>query len=166
MFLQFGCCRLKGASWRVVVIFRTGRQTQILPQRSWVLCLAPEYYIYGFFFFFSPPVSHHCSPLCSLPSVWTLLWPQRAVSLWLSLPTPLRQQDLYVLLPPQQHRLQVLLQRDWVPVGHAGQPHHHPWWLCTQVSNRLRCHLSQMDFHCESSETKICTVIFFLFFLV
>lgn len=54
MFLQFGCCRLKGASWRVVVIFRTGRQTQILPQRSCVLCLAPEYYIYGFFFFSLP----------------------------------------------------------------------------------------------------------------
>lgn len=44
-----------GASWRVVVIFRTGRQTQILPQRSWVLCLAPEYYIYGFFFFLLSP---------------------------------------------------------------------------------------------------------------
>lgn len=85
------------------------------------------------FFFFSLP--HLCSPLSSLPSVWTLLWPQRAVPLWLSLPAPLRQQDLYVLLPPQQHRLQVLLQRDRVPAGHAGQPHHHIWWLCTQVSN-------------------------------
>lgn len=138
MFLQFGCCRLKGASCRVVVIFRTGRQTQNSASKvmssffsSWILHLR-------FLFFFSPPLSHHCSPLSSLPSVWTLLWPKGAVPLWLSLPTPLRQQDLYVLLPPQQHRLQVLLQRDWVPVGHAGQPHHHLWWLCTQVSNHFK----------------------------
>lgn len=78
---------------------------------------------------------HHCSSLSSLPGVWTLLGPQGALSLRLSLPTPLRQQDLHVLLPPQQHSLQVLLQRDWVPDGHADQPHHHLWWLCTQVSD-------------------------------
>lgn len=79
-------------------------------------------------------LSLRCSPLGSLPSVWTLLWPQGALPLWISLPSPLRQQDLHVLLPPQQHRLQVLLQRDRVPDSHADQPHHHLRRLRTQVS--------------------------------
>lgn len=79
----------------------------------------------------------NCSPLGSLPSVWTLLWPQGALPLWLSLSTPLRQQDVHVLLPPQQHRLQILLQRDRVPDGHADQPHHHLRRLCTQVSIKI-----------------------------
>lgn len=82
-----------------------------------------------------PCFSQHCSPLGSLPGVWTLFWPQGALPLRLSLPTSFRQQDLHVLLPPQQHGLQILLQRDWVPDGHADQPHHHLRWICTQVSN-------------------------------
>lgn len=81
-------------------------------------------------------LQHH-SPLSSLPGVWTLLRPQGALPLWLSLPTPLRQQNLHVLLSPQQHRLQILLQRDWVPDGHADQPYHHLRWICTQVSDNV-----------------------------
>lgn len=74
------------------------------------------------------------SPFSSLPGVRTLFRPQGALPLRLSLPTPVRQQDLHVLLSPQQHRIQILLQRDWVPGSHAAKPHQHLRWICTQVS--------------------------------
>lgn len=80
----------------------------------------------------SPP--SNCSSFSSLPCLWTLLWPQGSLPLWLSLPAPLRQQDLHVLLSPQQHRIQILLQRDGVPDGHAAEPHRHVRWIRTQVS--------------------------------
>lgn len=76
----------------------------------------------------------NCSSISSLPCLWTLLWPQGSLPLWLSLPAPLRQQDLHVLLSPQQHRIQILLQRDGVPDGHAAEPHRHVRWIRTQVS--------------------------------
>lgn len=103
--------------------FSIGRQTETrhILNECWIwhlnLCLLPN-----------------CSPISSLPSVRTLLRPQGALPLRLSLPAPLGQQDLHVLLPPQQHRIQILLQRDRVPDDHAAQPHHHLRWICTQVS--------------------------------
>ena len=98
-------------------------------------------------------LSQICSPLSSFPSVWTLLRPQGALPLRLSLSTPLGQQVLRVLLPPQQHRLQILLQRDWVPDGHAAQPHHHLRRLCTQVSKKQNhCYFTPL--HCASALTK------------
>lgn len=78
------------------------------------------------------------SPVGSLPGVWALLWPQGALPLRLSLPAPLRQQDLHVLLPPQQHGVQILLQRERVPDGHAAQPHDHLRRIRTQVSQDNR----------------------------
>lgn len=97
---------------------------------SLYLMVHKSVYILGFFLFHFQT----CSSLCSLPGVWTLLRPQGPLPLWLSLPTPLGQQDLHVLLSSQQHGFQVLLQRDWVPGCHADQPHHHLRRIHTQVS--------------------------------
>lgn len=75
-----------------------------------------------------------CSSIGSLSRVRTLLWPQGALPLWFPLPAPLRQQDLHILLPSQQHGIQILLQRDRVPDGHAVEPNGHVGWIRTQVS--------------------------------
>lgn len=86
------------------------------------------------FYLSVPPLSSHSS-VSPLPGVRALFWPQGPVPLRFSLPAPLRQQDLHVLLSPQQHRFQILLQRDRVPDGHAAQPHHHLRWIRSQVSS-------------------------------
>lgn len=78
------------------------------------------------------------SSLGSFSGLWTLHWPQGPVSFRLPLSSPVRQQDLHVLLSPQQHCLQVLLQWHWVSNHHAGQPYNHAGWVFTQVSQLIR----------------------------
>lgn len=60
MFLQFGCCRLKGASWRVVVIFRTGRLNWETNTNSASKVMSPLFSSWilhlRFLFFFSLPL--------------------------------------------------------------------------------------------------------------
>lgn len=164
MFLQFGCCRLKGASCRVVVIFRTGRQTQNSASKvmssffsSWILHLR--------FLFFPLPLFPTTAALSAHYRVCEPYSDQKGRYHFGFHCPRLSDNKTYMFCCHHNNtafkyccnetEFQLVMQ---VNLTTTSDGYAHKWVII------LRCHLSQMDLHCASSVTKICTVIFFLFF--